>query len=83
MLGLGSVADVSPTTSMRSVGLDSLMAVELRNRLCASTGLDLPTTVAFDAPTPEEMARLMGDELGGPTARATHFAGRERPTSAT
>lgn len=65
VLGLGSVADVSPTTSMRSVGLDSLMAVELRNRLCASTGLDLPTTVAFDAPTPEEMARLMGDELGG------------------
>ena len=65
VLGLGSVADVSPATSMRSVGLDSLMAVELRNRLCARTGLDLPTTVAFDAPTPEEMARLMGDELGG------------------
>ena len=64
VLGLGAASDVSPTTSMRSVGLDSLMAVELRNRLCARTGLNLPMTVAFDAPTPEEMARLMNDEIG-------------------
>ena len=63
-LGLGSAEDVSPTTSMRSVGLDSLMAIELRNRLCTRTGLNLPATVAFDAPTPKEMAHVMNDELG-------------------
>ncbi len=38
------------------LGMDSLMAIQLANKLNRSTGLHLPATIAFDCPTIDAMA---------------------------
>jgi acyl transferase domain-containing protein/SAM-dependent methyltransferase/acyl carrier protein len=58
---------LDPGESMLQLGLDSLMAVELRNSLAGALGVILPATSIFDYPTPETLlryaARLAGLEL--------------------
>src|SRR5207244_902990 len=51
VLGLGSADRVEPDLPFGAMGLDSLMAVELRNRLRVELGRALPMTIAFDHPT--------------------------------
>ncbi|MEU1123078.1 type I polyketide synthase [Streptomyces sp. NPDC005899] len=58
LLGLPA-EDVRPGTALRDQGFDSLMVVELRNRLSARTRVALPMVLAFDYPTPQAIATLL------------------------
>ena len=59
VLALPGASSVPAEQPLKELGLDSLMAVELRNRLSGQIGTKLPTTLAFDYPTARAMARLL------------------------
>ncbi|MCI3928183.1 type I polyketide synthase [Streptomyces sp. AN091965] len=81
---LGRPAEgVRPDTTLREQGFDSLMVVELRNRLSARTRVSLPTVLAFDYPTPQAIATLLLTHAGAqdeaPEVSPAVAAGPVRP----
>jgi thioesterase domain-containing protein/NAD(P)-dependent dehydrogenase (short-subunit alcohol dehydrogenase family)/acyl carrier protein len=61
---LGAGPDsVTAEDSFTGLGLNSLTAVELRNRLNAVTGLRLPATLTFDHPDPTALAVFLREQI--------------------
>ncbi|WP_051898909.1 type I polyketide synthase, partial [Sciscionella sediminilitoris] len=56
-------AAIDAATPLRDLGLDSLTAVELRDRIRAGTGLELPATLVFDHPTIGELTEEIHAQL--------------------
>ncbi|MFC0112323.1 type I polyketide synthase [Kibdelosporangium aridum subsp. largum] len=63
VLGHNDSSVVTADTSFLEQGMDSLTAVELRNRLTAATQLRLRPTVIFDCVNPIGMARHLSEAL--------------------
>jgi acyl carrier protein len=64
VLSLSSAHAVGAHRPLKELGFDSLMAVELRIGLSKRIGLTLPVTLAFDYPTPAEIAKHIVAKLG-------------------
>ncbi|WP_163864652.1 non-ribosomal peptide synthetase/type I polyketide synthase [Myxococcus eversor] len=57
--GAGSGASVDPTQGFNEMGIDSLAALQLKNRLQSGFGLSLPATLVFNYPTTEKLAEQL------------------------
>jgi NAD(P)-dependent dehydrogenase (short-subunit alcohol dehydrogenase family) len=67
VLGLGSAEEIDVRQPLNELGLDSLMAVELRNLLGAGLGGEksLPATLVFDHPSIAELTDYLAQEVLG------------------
>jgi malonyl CoA-acyl carrier protein transacylase/short-subunit dehydrogenase len=61
--GYDAGSAVEPARAFKELGFDSVTAVDLRNRLGASTGLKLPATVAFDHVNSQALAEHLWTQL--------------------
>jgi acyl carrier protein len=63
ILRLEASTDVDWRQGFAELGMDSLMAIELRNTLQKGLGLSLPATVALDHPTIDFLVKHLLDEV--------------------
>jgi len=62
--GLDLIYLLAPTTPLGSLGLDSLMGLEIRNRLEASLGLTISATLIWTYPTIAALTAHLAEKLG-------------------
>ncbi|MEH0557073.1 type I polyketide synthase [Streptomyces sp. B21-101] len=59
VLGYLEPSAIGAEDSFKELGFDSLLSVDLRNRLTAATGLRLPAGAVLDHPTPRELVNFI------------------------
>ncbi|MBT2897687.1 acyltransferase domain-containing protein, partial [Streptomyces sp. McG3] len=75
VLGHTDPGAIEADAQFGALGFDSLMSIELRNKLSTATGTKLSGTVIFDHPTPDALAEFVRVALtGSRVVRATAVA---------
>ncbi len=89
VLGHSTVDSIDPGRGFLDLGVESLTALDLRNRLGTEVGRQLPATLIFNHPTPTAMGRYLDAELfpGDDTAESgadglSPAAARDQPDEA-
>ncbi|WP_437621819.1 type I polyketide synthase [Sorangium sp. So ce1151] len=80
VLGLAGAEAVAADRLLRELGLDSLTAVELRNRLSKHAQTPLPTTLAYDYPTAQAIAELILHRMA-PTLTPSSYSSQAAQTN--
>ncbi|WP_261994307.1 type I polyketide synthase [Streptomyces sp. t39] len=75
VLGHHGEDTVDAERRLKELGMDSMSAVGLRNRLAQATGLSLPVSFVFEHPTPGEIARQLLKRAGTQTPGTAPAAG--------
>lgn len=80
ILGIPKPEGIDPDQGLFDMGLDSLMAVDLKSRLESGVGQPLPSTLTFNYPSVGALANfLLLDVLGGVAEPIPAPAGASRP----
>ncbi len=65
VLGLDANTVADPRQPLRDLGLDSLLAIEVRNRLSAEFEQPLPATLVFDYPSLGAISSFVAERMAG------------------
>ncbi len=82
ILHLESGTSLDSQTGFAQMGMDSLMAIELRNRLEDGLGCTLPVTLAFEASNVEQLASHLAHKVFGWQAPGQTTDVRKQPLTA-
>ncbi|PKT68968.1 polyketide synthase [Streptomyces populi] len=78
-VGHADAGRIDADRPLGELGFDSLMSVQLRNRLSAETGVQLPATLVFDHPTSAALARHLETRLAPPTGNGDTVTPDRKP----
>ena len=81
ILGFSSSREIKPQQKLFDIGIDSLMAIELKSHLNNELKIDLSITFLFDYPTIEQIAQHLHDEVIN-WSEFLEVAGKEASVSA-
>jgi myxalamid-type polyketide synthase MxaB len=86
LVGLAPDVELDPGQPLNSYGLDSLMAVEMRNSLSTSLGKSLPASLLFDYPTglalADHLLQTIPGLMANPAQTAQVDTGKQNSTFA-